>query len=367
MLGLPPEEGGFENDPVLGLVENLGPARAGARRARGLRRRPGRHDPVHRDERGRDRSLADHVRDGELPAAPRGLPPPPPALQDAVARADRLRRDRVDRGDPAGPDRLPRNDVRVRRDALVHDRPRVDHRAPRERPRRGDRVPRRGRTCGSRGVDWPLFAILGGFGTAPPGSSSSSRSRPRAGSGSAGSRSGSSATRSTARRVVHLPLRETVRAPALVLGPSLTVEYRTIVVPVMRTAESEEALVAAARLAGGARRAGSSILHVIEVPLDAAARRRAGRAGGGRRRAARRRAGARRELRRAVVTRLVRARSAGPAIVEEAARRNAELIILGAPRHKVARRQADLRPNGRLRSAERAVRGSRSWPARRAA
>ena len=35
----------------------------------------------------------------------------------------------------------------------------------------------------------------------------------------------------------------------LVLGPSLTVEYRTIVVPVVRTGESEEALVAAARLA----------------------------------------------------------------------------------------------------------------------
>ena len=51
------------------------------------------------------------------------------------------------------------------------------------------------------------------------------------------------------RRVVHEPLRETVRAPAIVLGPALALEYRTILVPVVRTAESEEALVVAARLA----------------------------------------------------------------------------------------------------------------------
>ena len=36
-----------------------------------------------------------------------------------------------------------------------------------------------------------------------------------------------------------------------------------------------------------------------------------------------------------IITRLERARSAGPAIVEEAARRDAELVILGAPRTKV--------------------------------
>jgi nucleotide-binding universal stress UspA family protein len=35
------------------------------------------------------------------------------------------------------------------------------------------------------------------------------------------------------------------------------------------------------------------------------------------------------------VTRLARARAAGPAIVEEAATRNAELVVLGAPRVRV--------------------------------
>jgi nucleotide-binding universal stress UspA family protein len=37
------------------------------------------------------------------------------------------------------------------------------------------------------------------------------------------------------------------------------------------------------------------------------------------------------------VTRLVRARSAGPAIVEEVERRNAELVVLGSPRGKARR------------------------------
>ena len=58
-----------------------------------------------------------------------------------------------------------------------------------------------------------------------------------------------------------------MRAPVLVLGPSLTVEYRTIVVPVKRTGESEEALVAAARLAAE-RGATVAVVHVIEVPLS---------------------------------------------------------------------------------------------------
>ena len=143
----------------------------------------------------------------------------------------------------------------------------------------------------------------------------------------------------------------------LVLGPSLTVEYRTIVVPVKRTGESEEALVAAARLAAQ-RGATVAIVHVIEVPLslpldaklpeqqddaevlldDAQALVES--------------YGVR------AVTRLLRARKAGPAIVEEARRRNAELVLLGAPRQAIAGRRSALRRHRRLRPAGSAVSGA---------
>jgi APA family basic amino acid/polyamine antiporter len=115
----------------------------------------------------------------------------------------------------------------------------------------------------------------------------------------------------------------------------LEIEYRTILVPVLRTVESEEALVAAARLASE-RRATIVLLHVIEVPLDKSLD-----ADLGDREAVgddildeaeallETYAGLR------IISRLERARSAGPAIVEEAARREAEVVILGAPRAKV--------------------------------
>ncbi len=96
-------------------------------------------------------------------------------------------------------------------------------------------------------------------------------------------------------RVLRLPLRETVRAPAIVLG--LEIEYRTILVPVLRTVESEEALVAAARLASE-RRATIVLLHVLEVPLDQPLDADLPRAGGGRRPDPRRGRGAPRDVRR---------------------------------------------------------------------
>ena len=48
LLALPPEEGGYANDPILGLVENIGLEGLDARRLRDLRRHPRRHDPRHR-------------------------------------------------------------------------------------------------------------------------------------------------------------------------------------------------------------------------------------------------------------------------------------------------------------------------------
>jgi APA family basic amino acid/polyamine antiporter len=184
-----------------------------------------------------------------------------------------------------------------------------------------------------RGIDWPLFALLGGLGTGIAWVVVVVQEASTRWVGLAWLAIGFVAYAVYRGRVLRLPLRETVRAPAIVLG--LEIEYRTILVPVLRTVESEEALVAAARLASE-RRATIVLLHVIEVPLDQALdadlrdREEAGDeildeaealletyAG----------------LR--IISRLERARSAGPAIVEEAGRRDAEVVILGASRTKV--------------------------------
>ena len=50
LLALPKEEGGYADDPVLGVVENMDLGRAPGR-GRDLRGRAGRHDPLHRHER----------------------------------------------------------------------------------------------------------------------------------------------------------------------------------------------------------------------------------------------------------------------------------------------------------------------------
>jgi basic amino acid/polyamine antiporter, APA family len=184
-----------------------------------------------------------------------------------------------------------------------------------------------------RGVDWPLFALFGGIGTAVAWFVVVIQEADTRWVGLGWLAIGFVAYAVYRMRVVHVPLRETVRAPAFVLGPSLTVAYRTIVVPVQRTAESEEALVAAARLASE-RGATVVVVDVIEVPmdlpLDADMPDQEGEAEAvlDSAQALLESYGVR------AVTRLVRARSAGPAIVEEADRRNAEMIILGAPRTK---------------------------------
>jgi APA family basic amino acid/polyamine antiporter len=183
------------------------------------------------------------------------------------------------------------------------------------------------------GVDWPLFAILGGLGTGIAWVVVLVQEAETRWVGLGWLALGFAVYAFYRLRVMRIPLRETVRAPAIVLG--LEVEYRTILVPVLRTVESEEALIAAARLASE-RRARIVLLHVLEVPLDQSLdadlreREEAGNL----------------ILDEAealletyagihVVTRLDRARSAGPSIVEEATRRDAEIVLLGASRAKV--------------------------------
>src|SRR3954447_905047 len=118
-----------------------------------------------------------------------------------------------------------------------------------------------------RGVDWPLFAILGGLGTGAAWLVIVLQEATKRWGGVAWLAIGFVVYWVYRRRVLDLPLRRTVRAPAIILG--LDVSYRTILVPILRTAESEEALVAAARLASE-RRSRIVILHVLEIPLDRA-------------------------------------------------------------------------------------------------
>ena len=183
-----------------------------------------------------------------------------------------------------------------------------------------------------RGVDWPLFAIVGGAATAAAWLVVVVQEPLTRWAGLSWLVLGG-VVYVVYRRTASLPYGQTVRAPVIILGPSLTIEYRTIVVPILRTAESEEALVAAARVAAE-RRATVAVVNVLEVPLELTLD-----------------APMPEEEERAeqvlddaqallesygvrAVGRLVRARSPGRAIVEEAERRNAELVVMGAPRRR---------------------------------
>jgi APA family basic amino acid/polyamine antiporter len=183
-----------------------------------------------------------------------------------------------------------------------------------------------------RGVDWPLFAVFGGAATALAWLVVVVQSASTRYAGLGWLLLGG-IVYMTYRRRLGIAVRETVRAPAVVLGPSLTADYRTIVVPVLRTAESEEALVAAARLAAE-RRAVVVVVTVVEapldLPLDAPLRDEVERAGEvlDDAQAMLETYGVR------AITRLLRARRPGPAIVAEATARNAELIVVGAPRRR---------------------------------
>ena len=132
------------------------------------------------------------------------------------------------------------------------------------------------------------------------------------------------------RRVVHEPVTATVKAPPA-FGPALALEYRRLLVPVVPGQPSDDALDVACSLAAerGARIVALNVLEVpLDVPLDQDLAELEDVAND--------------ELDEAVaigdsygvrvLDRLVRARSAGPAIVEEAERRGTEIIVLGSPR-----------------------------------
>ncbi|MBV8396325.1 MAG: universal stress protein [Actinobacteria bacterium] len=180
-----------------------------------------------------------------------------------------------------------------------------------------------------RGVDWPLFAVLGGLGTAAAWIVVVVQDAPTRYAG-LGWLAVGFVVYTIYRRRLNVPLARTMRAP-IPLGPAVALEYRGILVPIVSGIESHEAIDLAARLAAerGATIVALRVLVVpMELPLDAPmpeleeegdrlldeARLQAETYG----------------VR--TIDRLVRARHAGRAIVDEAERRQTEIIVVGSRR-----------------------------------
>ncbi len=121
-------------------------------------------------------------------------------------------------------------------------------------------------------------------------------------------------------------------------GPALALEYRRLLVPVVAGQPSDDALDVACSLAAE-RGARIIALTVLEVPLDTALNADLPDLEDA----------ANRDLDEAVAIgdsydvrvqdRLVRARSAGQAIVAEAEQRGTEIIVIGSPRKALTRAQ----------------------------
>jgi basic amino acid/polyamine antiporter, APA family len=179
------------------------------------------------------------------------------------------------------------------------------------------------------GIDWPVFAVVGGLGTGAAWLVVVVQDAPTRYAGLAWLIAGA-VFYVLYRGRLHVPLRATVRTP-VPLGAAIALEYRSILVPIVSGAGSREAVEVAARLA--TERAGRIVLLRVvvvplELPLDADLTEQLDEAD--------------RLLDEArlitepygvrAVERVVRARRAGRAIVEEAERRGTEIIVLGAPR-----------------------------------
>jgi APA family basic amino acid/polyamine antiporter len=180
-----------------------------------------------------------------------------------------------------------------------------------------------------RGISWPLFAIVGALGTGSAWLVVVVKDAPTRYAGMGWLAAGL-LFYVVYRRRLNVPTRATSRAP-VPLGPALALEYRSILVPIVAGPESREAVEVAARLA--TERAGRIVLlRVIvvplELPLDADLTEQVEEAY------------RLLDVAHAIaapygvraIERIVRARQAGRAIVDEADRRGTEIIVLGARR-----------------------------------
>ena len=170
-----------------------------------------------------------------------------------------------------------------------------------------------------RGIDWPLFAVFGGIATGVSFAVIVAQNPATRWVGLGWIAAGLVFYVVYRRRVVGAPVTKTVKAPPA-FGPALALEYRRLLVPVLPGPASDEALDVAASLAAE-RGAQIAAVTVLEIPLDQPLSAELPEE----------EAAANRELDEAraigdsygisVIPRLVRGRSAGAAIVAEAARR----------------------------------------------
>jgi APA family basic amino acid/polyamine antiporter len=186
-------------------------------------------------------------------------------------------------------------------------------------------------------TDWPLFAIFGGIATGTSFLVILVQNATTRWVGLGWIVVGLLVYMVYRRRFVRAPLLETVKAPPA-YGPALALEYRRLLVPVLPGRASDDALDVAASLSAerGAQIAAVTVLEIpLDLPLGAALPEEEERAN--------------RELDEAraigdsygvaVIPRLVRGRNAGAEIVREAERRGTEIIGIGAPRKLVGRRK----------------------------
>ena len=199
------------------------------------------------------------------------------------------------------------------------------------RRRGGEELPWRARpNLRWRGVDWPLFAVIGGLGTALSWVDVVVQYPSTRYAGLAWLALGFLVYVGYRRRILQVPLKETVRAP-VEFGPAAALEFRNILVPLAAGYASEEAVDVACRLAAE-RRASIVALTSLEVPLEQTldaelpdevreANRLLDEA-----RAIGDSYGVR------VIGRISRTRNAGRAVVDEAVRRGSEIIVMAGPR-----------------------------------
>jgi APA family basic amino acid/polyamine antiporter len=181
-----------------------------------------------------------------------------------------------------------------------------------------------------RGVTWPVFAIVGGLGTGLSWLVIVITTPSIRYAGLAWLVIGFAFYVFYRRRIVKAPLAETIRAP-VEFGPAAVLEFRSILVPIAPGYASDEAMDFACRLAAE-RRASIVAFTAIQVPLDlpldaelpedvqeANEQLDEARAIGD-------------SYGVTVIGRIARTRNIGRAIVDEAIRRNSEIIVMAGPR-----------------------------------